>query len=534
MTRPFSEKMRLSTLSPVPRAVALAVRRPWAVIAVALAVVLAAGWFAAGHFAMNTDTATLIAPTVDWRRDEIAVDTAFPQNRDLIAVVVDGATPEAAEIAAAALAKRLATDPAHFQSVRRPDATPFLQRNGLLLGSTEEVRATTAALIAAQPFLGPLAADPTLRGVMTSLSTVLSGVEGGTAKLSDIARPVAALGHALDAVADGRPATFSWIDLFDAGSGKLTPPRRRIVLVQPKLDYGALMPGAAAGDAVRAAAKGLDARIRLTGAVPLADEEFASLADRAWLVGGAMLGSMLLILWWAVRSLRIVAAITIVTLAGLVVTSAIGLAAVGKFNLISVAFIPLFVGLGVDFGIQLSIRFRAEGKVAPEVALRTAAAGLGSALALAATAVALGFAAFLPTAYVGVSELGIIAACGMVVALVLNVTLLPALLLLFRPAARGTPGLPLARTETWLLTHRRAVLWAFAGSLAVSIALLPLVRFDFNPYHLRAADGEAMATLTDLTRPRPDTKHCRPADPRSHRGRGEIRGAPRGPPGRQP
>ena len=486
--------------SPVPRAVALAVRRPLAVIAVALAIVLAAGWFAAGHFAMNTDTATLIAPTVDWRRDEIAVDTAFPQNRDLIAVVIDGATPEAAEIAAAALATRLAGDHAHFLTVRRPDATPFLRRNGLLLGSTEEVRATTAALIAAQPFLGPLAADPSLRGVMTSLSTVLSGVEGGTAKLADIAKPVAALGTALDAVAAGKPATFSWIDLFDAGGGRLTPPRRRIVLVQPRLDYGALMPGEAATDAIRRAANGLDAHIRLTGAVPLADEEFASLADRAWLVGGAMLGSMLVILWWAVRSLRIVAAITLVTLAGLVVTSAIGLAAVGKFNLISVAFIPLFVGLGVDFGIQLSIRFRAEGGSNPAAALRAAATGLGGALALAATAVALGFAAFLPTAYVGVSELGIIAACGMAVALVLNVTLLPALLLLFRPAVRGSPGLPLARAEDWLLTHRRAVLWAFAASLAVSIALLPLVRFDFNPYHLRAIDEEAMATLTDLTR----------------------------------
>ncbi len=487
-------------LSPVPSAVALAVRRPWTVVAVALAVVIAAGWFAAGHFAMNTDTATLIAPTVDWRRDEIAVDTAFPQNRDLIAVVVDGATPETAEIAASSLATRLAADPTHFQSVRRPDATPFLRRNGVLLGSTAEVRATAAALIVAQPFLGPLAADPSVRGVMTSLSTVLGGVEGGTATLADIAKPVAALGIALDAVAGGRPATFSWIDLFDAGSDTLSPPRRRIVLVQPRLDFGALLPGEAATDALRAAAKGLDARIRLTGAVPLADEEFASLADRAWLVGGAMLGSMLVILWWAVRSLRIVAAIAVVTLAGLVVTSAIGLAAVGKFNLISVAFIPLFVGLGVDFGIQLSIRFRAEGNVDPATALRAAATGLGGALALAATAVALGFAAFLPTAYVGVSELGIIAACGMAVALALNVTLLPALLLLFRPAVRGSPGLPLARAEAWLLTHRRAVLWAFAVSLAVSIALLPLVRFDFNPYHLRAADGEAMATLADLTR----------------------------------
>ncbi len=485
----------------VPAAVAFAVRRPRAVLAAALALVVAAGWFAATHFAMSTDTAQLIAPRTDWRRDEIALDTGFPQNRDLIAIVVDGATPEAAEIAAATLADRLARDRAHVRRVRRPDATPFLRQNGLLLGTTEDVRATTAALIAAQPFLGPLAADPSLRGVMTSLSTVLTGVANGSAKLADVDKPVAALGTALAAVAAGKPATFSWIDLFDSGSGKLKPPRRRIVVVQPVLDYSALQPGEAAGDAIRRAAQGLPARIRLTGAVPLADEEFASLADHAWLVGGVMLASMLGVLTIAVRSTRMVAAITVVTLAGLVVTTALGLALVGRFNLISVAFIPLFVGLGVDFGIQLSVRYRAEAADGDTAAaLRRAAAGLGGSLALAATAVALGFIAFLPTDYVGVSELGVIAAAGMVVALLLSVTALPALLVVLRPRPRGLPGLALARTEAWLLTHRRTVLWAFALSLAGSIALLPLVVFDFNPYHLRNPDGPAMSTLTDLTR----------------------------------
>ncbi len=461
---------------------------------------VAAAWFAATHFAMSTDTAQLIAPTVDWRRDEIALDTGFPQNRDLIAVVVDGATPEAAEIAAATLADRLARDHAHVRSVRRPDATPFLRRNGLLLGSTADVRSTTAALIAAQPFLGPLAADPSLRGVMTGLSTVLTGVANGSATWHDVAKPIAALGTAMDAVVAGQPATFSWIDLFDSGSGKLKPPRRRIVVVQPVLDYSALKPGEAAGDAIREAARGLDARIRLTGAVPLADEEFSSLEDHAWLVGGVMLASMLGVLTVAVRSTRMVAAITVVTLAGLVVTTALGLALVGRFNLISVAFIPLFVGLGVDFGIQLSVRFRAEaqdGDVA--AALRRAADGLGGSLALAATAVALGFIAFLPTDYVGVSELGVIAAAGMVVALLLSVTALPALLVVLRPRARGLPGLALERTESWLLRHRRAVLWAFGLSLAGSVALLPWVVFDFNPYHLRNPRGPAMATLIDLT-----------------------------------
>ena len=491
----------------VPAAVAVAIRRPWAVITVALVLVLGCGWFAATHFAMSTDTAQLIAPTVDWRRDEAALDAGFPASRDLIAVVVDGATPEAAEIAAATLATRLTRDHAHFRTVRRPDATPFLRRNGLLLGSTDDVRTTTANLIAAQPFLGPLAADPSLRGVMTSLSTVLTGVGTGSATPANVHKPVAALGTAFAAVVAGQPATFSWIDLFDAGSGgggsdKLKAPRRRLVVVQPVLDYGDLLPGDAAGDAIRAAAAsirqgGLDARVRLTGEVPLADEEFASLADHAWLVGGVMLASMLGVLGVAVRSLRMVFAITVVTLAGLVTTAALGLALVGRFNLISVAFIPLFVGLGVDFGIQLSVRFRAEGAAGAE-ALQRAAAGLGGSLALAATAVALGFIAFLPTAYVGVSELGVIAAAGMVVALLLNVTLLPALLIVLRPRSRGLPGLALAQTEGWLLRHRRAVLWAFAASLAGSVALLPLVVFDFNPYHLRDPAGPAMATLADL------------------------------------
>jgi len=43
---------------------------------------------------------------------------------------------------------------------------------------------------------------------------------------------------------------------------------------------------------------------------------------------------------------------------GLSITAAIGFAMVGALNLISVAFAVLFIGLGVDFGIQFSVRYR--------------------------------------------------------------------------------------------------------------------------------------------------------------------------------
>ncbi len=242
--------------------------------------------------------------------------------------------------------------------------------------------------------------------------------------------------------------------------------------------------------------------ISLTGSVPVADEEFASIEDRAWLVGTVMFASMLLTLWLALRSKRIVAAIMATTVVGLIVTTALGLLVVGRFNLISVAFIPLFVGLGIDFGIQIGVRYRAEllERVDRTAAVCAAAISLGPSLLLAAGAICLGFLAFLPTAYIGVAELGIIAAVGMVVALLLSMTLLPSILMLMdRPKARRQPpSAQLARLDRGLITHRRYVLLAFGVAMIASIASLAFVRFDFNPLHLRDPRGEAMATLTGL------------------------------------
>jgi len=218
-----------------------------------------------------------------------------------------------------------------------------------------------------------------------------------------------------------------------------------------------------------------------------------------------MIAAMLLTLWLATRSALIVAAIMATTIAGLVVTTALGLAAVGQFNLISVAFIPLFVGLGVDFGIQIGVRFQAENRKRQDgarAALGAATTALGPSLLLAAGAVCLGFLAFLPTAYVGIAELGIIAGMGMIIALLFSITLLPALIIILQPRRLHveTPSPALARLDGLLMRKRRQVLIAFALSMLLSIASLLFVQFDFNPLHLRDANGEAMATLTDLMR----------------------------------
>ncbi len=497
-------------LSLVPRAVALSCRHP--VIVALLAAILCglSVYFVTGHFKMSTKTEELIAADVGYRQRDAVMDAAFPQVANLIVVVVDARTAELAEQSASRLAERLHANTTDFRSVRRPDGGDFFARQGLLFGSLEDVQITTEKLVTAQPFLGELAYDPSLRGVMSVFSFTLLGVKQGDSTLDQIAAPLGGLADTLEDINAGRPAFFSWQAMLGGGESKLQAPLRRFILVQPKLDYQSLMPGAKASAAIRAAALDLGlapangVTVRLTGSVAMEDEEFASLAHNIWVVTAAIIGSMLLMLWLATRSARIVAAIMTTTIAGLIITTALGLAAVRQFNLISVAFIPLFVGLGIDFGIQLSVRFRAERLTEPDpkMALNRAAIALGGALSLAAAGICLGFLAFLPTSYVGISELGIIAAIGMAIALALNVTLLPALLLLFRSPRQSLDvgSRAMAPVDAFLLRRRKAVLWTFGILMVASIASLPLVRFDFNPLHLRDPNGEAVSTLFDLMR----------------------------------
>ena len=492
--------------SVIARLVALCVRHAAVVIALGVLMSVFAAWFAAGHFKMTTDTEQLISADLPWRKTGIAFEKAFPQLADSTIAVIDGKTPELAEHGASVLVDKLKDRKDIIVSVDRPDGGPFWDREGLLLLSQKEVNDTTAQLIKAQPFLGPIAADPSLRGVMNAVQTMALGVNTGDAKLAAIDKVVKALGPAMANAAQGKPTFFSWQALLSDTGG--VAQNRKFVIIHAKLDYTALEPGADASEGIRKVAReaGLTpdkgVTVRLTGSVPLNDEEFASLADRALLMAGLMIGAVLVMLWLAVRSSRVTAAIMGTTIVGLLITAGLGLAIVGRFNLISVAFIPLFVGLGVDFGIQFAVKYRAESRIlaTQDEAIIAAARDVGASLALAAAAIAAGFFAFLPTSYVGVSELGVIAGVGILVAFVLNITLLPALLHLVKPkvdTARG--GFEFLRPLDEVMTRRRKLVLLLNGIVALAcLASMPFLRFDSDPLDLKNAHSESMSTLNDL------------------------------------
>ena len=475
-------------------------------IVVALILAITAGYYTSRNFIINTDINTLISPDLDWRKRDNQFEKAFDRDRTILAVV-DAPTPELTSAAAAALEQKLSGDGRHFESVQPLGAGPFFEKNGLLFLPVAEVAQLTGQFESAAPLIEIMAGDPSIRGLTGALETGLAGVKRGQVKLDSTERPFTLIAQTVENVLKNGSATFSWRELT-SDKPLADSDRRSFIEFKPILDFKALEPGKDATDAIRQAARDLNlageygARVRLTGPVPIANEEFATVQDGAIVNGIGTVLVVLLILWMALHSAKIISAVFLNLFIGLSITTAVGLWMVGSLNLLSIAFAVLFVGLGVDFGIQFSVRYRSERFKSDDLrlALKKAAERSAVPLSLAAMATAAGFLSFLPTDYKGISELGKIAGVGMLVAFTTSITVLPALLRLLNPPGESEPvGYAfLAPVDYFLEKHRVVII---VGTLLIAVAGLPLLyflRFDFNPINLRSPKVESIATFLDL------------------------------------
>jgi uncharacterized protein len=482
-------------------------RFPRPIIVLGLVLAIGSGVYATKHFAINTDINKLISPNLEWRKHEAEFEKAFPGHFGTTIVVVEAPKAEYANIAAAELTKRLKAQPQLFRAVEDISGSEFFARNGLLFRPADDVVQMGQGLGQAAPLIGTLVVDPSLRGVSRAMSLGLVGVQNKRVTLDALARPLNLASVTIEEGLAGKPTMFSWQELLNG-----EPPKpgglRHFIEVRPVLDFTALEPGRASSTAIRKAVEDLElsskyqARVRLTGPVPMADEEFATVQEGAAINALGTIITVLIILWLALKSGRLIAAVFINLFVGLAITAALGLMIVGALNMISVAFAVLFVGLGVDFGIQFSVRYRAERHDVPELlpSLEQTAHKIGVPLTLAAAAVAAGFLSFWPTDYRGVSELGQIAGVGMLIAYLTSITLLPSLITVFNPPGEPEPVgyRALAPIDWFLQIYRVPVI---VGTLAIGVLGAPLLyylTFDFNPIHLRSTKTESISTVLDI------------------------------------
>ena len=263
--------------------VGLAGRRALWVVLAAGVLTAATGVYVAENFRIDTSVTDMLSPDLPFRERSRAVSEAFPQFSDNIAVVIDGDTPDLADDGAASLAALMRERPDLYGGVHDPAGDPYFRRNGLLYLDEGELSDLGDRLAEAQPYLGKLWRDPSLGGLGDMLGLAIDEI------LKDASQPppieldtvLGAMAEVAEAQARGQFRHLSWRDLMTGADGG----KRRILLIQPALDFGSLRPAEKAMESIRrlAAEAGLDPghglRVRLTGSAALATEELQSVED---------------------------------------------------------------------------------------------------------------------------------------------------------------------------------------------------------------------------------------------------------------
>lgn len=476
--------------------------RPRTTVALTLLATVVAVWYAAGNLGVNTDTANMIDASLTWRRHFNEFREAFPARDRNLLIVVDAATPAAADDYSAALLAELRRQPDLYGSILLAGEGEFFARNGLLYLPTDEVATLVDRIAAAQPLLGLLEARFDGAAVLDVARRTLTEPAADAAELVPF---YGRLAESIEAAAEGAPRPLAWSSLIAAGP---EPTSRRVIVLQPAFEFSRMQPAATAIEGIRAAVARLDANaeapvtVRLTGSVAMEHEELASVSRGAGFGALATFALVGLVLYAAMRSWRLLTISLVTLVAGLALTAAFAAVAIGHLNLLSIAFVVLNVGLGSDYVIHVLLRYKeliANGQGTDDALVETMR-GVGSSLVLCAVTTAAGFYSFIPTTFSGVSELGLIAGTGVFFGLFVSVTLLPALLKMFGGASESSARASWINPRIFVpLNGRpRAVLGATVVAIVVTAAVLPWVEFDSNPIHLRDPESESVTTLLDL------------------------------------
>lgn len=253
---------------------------------------------------------------------------------------------------------------------------------------------------------------------------------------------------------------------------------------------------------------GTTARIR--GEYADFDGEMTSVRDDV--LGSSLyaLGLLLLVLVFQFRRLRAVPLLLIPLVLSVLTTLAAATWLYEALNVISAFIFVILLGLGIDFGIHLLSRYefeRLRGR-AREDALRLSATTTGVDVATGAATTTAMFCLFPIADFRGFSQLGVIAAFGIVFAFVFTLAMLPALITLMERVRPWT-------SREWLSLVGRAMargrppLWMHG--LSVWVVVITIVLMGLGVYSARTLEFEydlakLGSNLIEDTPDDPDTK----------------------------
>ena len=453
--------------------------------------------------------------------DYRAYRAEFGDQEEIVAVI-ESDDAERATRAADALYARLNREKGVFREVFHPGGLPYFRNNGLLFMPLEDIKQLRNTLTMAAPVLKDLAAAPSIQTLFTSLTRQIDGylARPDPATLKSLTFMQSTLDKGFKAF-DGKNGSGLSMDSFLKGSQDGKPSmlesagKQQVITVLPIMKQGSFVP---AEKAIKTVRRALDEILKnpefkgikggLTGVPVLEYEEMATSQRDIQIATVLSLSLTVILLLFAFRGLLNVIAAMVSLIVGICLSFGFATLAIGHLNILSMVFAIMLIGLGIEYGIQVVLRYQEELRSGSSgmAAIETGLTSNVRSIIMAAATVALAFATFAFTDFKGIAELGIIAAGGVFICVLATFTVLPAMLILlerFRKPAAPVPPDPSTAERPFLKALFNSPRAVIAVTLLITaLCIYPVVqtRFDYNLMNLQAKGLQSVEYAYKLMR----------------------------------
>lgn len=505
---------------------------PRLVLGIALVLCLASVVLTVTRLEMITDELEMISKDHPLIALSDRLDPFNVNSKRRLDVVIEAPTPQEAVAFVRELSARITNDPEHFQNIfYRVDPERFKAWQLLYL-DTKDLVALTDTINAHENLIQGFAERPELLGFLELINQEMAGrmvgelftgfleeeAEGSARKPFDLGFLIATLQGISDTL-HGFPSFESpWSSLLkDAAwepllEGYFWEGQKRYLLafVIPRKAEGSVTATEGSLTRLRKHIQEMQAvfpgvKAGVTGQEALNNDEMTTVMQdmeiATWL---SILGVFILMVAFR-RSFRRPVLQIISLGVGLCWSFGCATLLVGHLNMISVVFAPLICGLGVDSGIHWFSRLEEEergGRRGMDKVIRTVNERSGPGILLAGLGTALSFLPFMLTGFRGLRELGVITGMGILLNLLADFSVLPALTVLMGgKAKKETPLAAVPGSRDFIRftpRHARMVLTGSGVLALVCLISASQVYFDLNPMRLQAANAESVVWEKNL------------------------------------
>lgn len=501
------------------------VRKPRLILAAAILLSLVSVVYTVMNMEFLTGRDDLMPKNTQFHGDYRAWRQEFGDMEEIV-VVIESDDQEKAGRFGEELQATLLKRPDVVQEVFFPFGLDFFKKNGLLFMPLAELQSLRDNLLLAKPVLKELSVSPSVQTLFSTLTAQMenwlaAGDNARPESVSGISFMLTSLGGGIKKFGDSGDAAFSLQEVFfrakDGSESSISKAgKMQILTLLPVKDSGTFVPAERAIALLRTEIAALAKRPEFQGVtagltgVPVLEHEEMATSDRDVKIATALsLFLTVILLLVAFRGVRNVVAAMISLIIAICLSFGFATLAVGRLNILSMVFAIMLIGIGIEYGIQVVLRSQEELAGGADY-LDAVAAGLNRniwGIVMAAATVAAAFLTFCFTDFKGISELGIIAGGGVVICVLVTFTVLPALLVMMKPAAaadrktgdRSGAGVSKRLSSMFpdpvrhlLFDSPRAVI---AMTLLLCLAsLFPLsrIQFDYNLMNLQAKGLESV------------------------------------------